>query len=305
MRMSAIQELQDAARAVAERVAAATVTIGRQGRGTGVVIGPGQVLTNAHNLRDRTTQVGFADGRAVQGEVVGRDVDGDLAVLRVDTGDVLPLEWAPEAPTAGSVVFAASRGGHRLRVTWGLVSSADLEFRGPRGRRIAGSVEHTAPLARGSSGGPLLDTEGRLVAVNTHRAGAGFYLARPADDALRARVAELAAGRSVTRRTLGVALAPAHVATRLRRAVGLPERDGLLIRGVEDGSPAARAGLVEGDLVVAVGDRPVTTVDGLLDALDGVGDGATLSLTVVRGTEERAVAVSFDPAATGGEDGTA
>ena len=100
-------------------------------------------------------------------------------MLRVDTGDVAPIEWASEAPTAGSVVFAASRGGHRFRVTWGLVSSADLEFRGPRGRRIAGSVEHTAPLARGSSGGPLLDTEGRLVAVNTHRAGAGFYLARP------------------------------------------------------------------------------------------------------------------------------
>jgi S1-C subfamily serine protease len=303
--MSAIQELQDATRAVAERVAAATVTIGRQGRGTGVVIGPGQVLTNAHNLRDRTTQVGFADGRSLQGELAGSDVDGDLAVLRVDTGDVTPLEWAPEAPTAGSVVFAASRGGHRFRVTWGLVSGADQAFRGPRGRRIAGSVEHTAPLARGSSGGPLLDTEGRLVGVNTHRVGAGFYLARPADEALRARVAELAAGHSVTRRTLGVALAPAHVAARLRRAVGLPERDGLLVRGVEDGSPAARAGLVQGDLIVGVGANPVTAVDELLDVLDGLADDATLELTVVRGTEERAVAVSFGPAAEGGEDGTA
>jgi serine protease Do len=303
--MSAIQELQDAARAVAERVAAATVTIGRQGRGTGVVIGPGQVLTNAHNLRDRTTQVGFADGRSLQGELAGSDVDGDLAVLRVDTGDVAPLEWAPGSPTAGSVVFAASRGGHRFRVTWGLVSAADQAFRGPRGRRIAGSVEHTAPLARGSSGGPLLDTEGRLVGVNTHRAGAGFYLARPADDALRSRVAELAAGRSVPRRSLGVALAPAHVAARLRRAVGLPDRDGLLVRGVEDGSPAARAGLVQGDLIVGAAGSAVTAVDELLDALDRVEDGATLALTVVRGTEERAVAVSFGPAAEGGEDGTA
>ncbi len=86
-------------------------------------------------------------------------------------------------------------------------------------------------------------------------------------------MAELAAGRSVTRRTLGVALAPAHVAARLRRAVGLPERDGLLVRGVEDGSPAARAGLVQGDLIVGVAGGAVAAVDELLDVLDRLDDG--------------------------------
>jgi len=238
--------------------------------------------------------------------VAGFDVDGDLAVIRVDTGDVTPVEWADEAPTVGSVVFAASRGGHRFRVTWGLVSGADQPFRGPRGRRIAGSVEHTAPLARGSSGGPLLDVDGRLVAVNTHRVGAGFYLARPADEALRSRVAELAEGRSVTPRTLGVAVAPAHVAARLRRAVGLPDQEGLLVRDVEDGSPAAGAGLTQGDLIVAAGERPLRTVDELLDVLDGLDEGATLELQVVRGSEARAVAVSFAASADGGgEEGRA
>jgi S1-C subfamily serine protease len=294
--MSAIQELQDAARTVSERVAAATVSIGRHGRGSGIVIGPGLVLTNAHNLRDRTTQVGFADGRTAQGELVGSDLDGDLVVVRVDTGGAGPLEWAAEVPTVGAVVFAASRGGHRLRVTWGSVSAADVAFRGPRGRRVAGSLEHTAPLARGSSGGPVVDAQGRLVGVNTHRAGAGFYLARPADAALRARVDELAAGRSVPHRTLGVAVAPPHVAARLRRAVGLPEQEGLLVRSVEDGSPAAAAGLATGDLLTVAAGRPLRTVDELLDVLDGLADGAALELRVVRGTEERAVAVSFDAA---------
>ena len=88
-------------------------------------------------------------------------------------------------PPLGQVVFAAARGRHGLRVSFGLVSGTGRSFRGPRGRRIAGSVEHTAPLARGSSGGPLVDAEGRLLGINTRRLGDGFYLAMPADAALR------------------------------------------------------------------------------------------------------------------------
>ena len=106
-----------------------------------------------------------------------------------------------------------------------------------------GSVEHTAPLAPGSSGGALLDAPGRLLGINTNRLGEGFYLALPADDALRDRIDALGRGESTERPRLGIAVAPQHVARRLRRSVGLPERDGLLVRGVEDGSPAAAAGI--------------------------------------------------------------
>ena len=94
--------------------------------------------------------------------------------------------------------------------------------------------------------------------------GDGFYLAVPADATLRERVDQLAAGQSPTHRRLGVSIAPAHVARRLRRAVGLPERDGLLVRGVEDGSPAAAAGITTGDLIVSAGGRDVGTADDLL-----------------------------------------
>jgi serine protease Do len=88
-----------------------------------------------------------------------------------------------------------------------------------------------------------------------------------------------------------VGLAPAHVARRLRRAVGLPERDGLLVREVEEDSPASRAGLAEGDLIVAAAGKPVTSADDLFDALGSVAADAPLEITLLRGTEERTVSV--------------
>jgi S1-C subfamily serine protease len=289
--MSVLEELSAATRRVSEKAAGAAVAIGRDRRGTGVVIGPGQVLTNAHNLRDRTTEVTFADGRSVQGVTAGIDADGDLAVLTVDTADAPAVEWADTMPGVGDAVFAVSAGQRARRVTFGLVSAVDRTFRGPRGRRVTGSIEHTAPLARGSSGGPLTDLEGRLLGLNTHRLGEGFYLAVPADATLKERVAKLAAGVSPDRRKLGVALAPAFVAARLRRSVGLPVQDGLLVRAVEDGSVADRAGLRQGDLLVAADGRQLSTADDLFEILDG--DAVTINLTVVRGADELAVAITF------------
>lgn len=294
--MTALDELQAAATTAAERIGGSTVAIGRDRRGTGIVLAEGQVLTNAHNLRDRSTEVTFADGRRAQGEVSGADLEGDLVVLAADTTGATPVEWADAGAAMGQVVFAGARGRHGLRVTFGLVSGIGRSFRGPRGRRVVGSIEHTAPLARGSSGGPLVDAEGRLVGVNTRRVGDGFYLAIPADGALRARLDKLAAGESPSRRRLGIAVAPSAVARRLRRAVGLPERDGLLVRGVEDGSPAAAAGLLTGDLLVSASGRELHAPDDLWQVLDGL-EGDTVTLGIVRGADERSVTVTFPPAA--------
>ena len=107
-------------------------------------------------------------------------------------------------------------------------------------------------------GGTKLSPDGKLLAINTNRIGDGFDLARPADAAFRERVDALSRGESVSRPRLGIAVAPSIVARRLRRSVGLAERDGLLVRGVEDGSPADRAGIREGDLLVEAAGRPLT-----------------------------------------------
>jgi len=293
--VSILDEVQASIRQLAEGAGASVVGIGqRWGLGSGIVLAEGRVLTNAHNVRGDQVTVTFADGRTADGTVAGHDIDGDLAVIEVDTAGASALPWAAAASAElGMPVFAlANPGGRGLRVTFGFVSGTERTFRGPRGRRITGTLEHTAPLLPGSSGGPVLDAAGRLLGINTNRLGEGFYLAIPADDALRGRADTLARGESPPSPQLGVAIAPGHVARRLRRSVGLPEADGLLIREVVDDSPAARAGLAQGDLIVAAGGQPVRTPDDLYDALRAARSGR-IQLSLVRGTEERAIEVSF------------
>jgi serine protease Do len=191
-------------------------------------------------------------------------------------------------------------------VTFGFVSSVARKFRGPRGRRISGSIEHTAPLAPGSSGGALLDAEGRLLGLNTNRLGTGFYLALPADEGLRSRVDALKRGESAERPRLGIGIAPSWVARRMRRAVGLPDREGVLVREVEPGSPADKAGVAEGDLIVEVGGRLIREPDDVYDALGIVSAGSTLELLIVRGADERSVEAKFEaegPQAASESDG--
>jgi serine protease Do len=136
-----------------------------------------------------------------------------------------------------------------------------------------------------------VDPAGRLLGLNAVRRDGGFILALPADAALRRRVDELARGEAAERPRLGVALAPPRVARRMRAAVGLEPRDGLLVRGVADDSPAAGAGLQRGDLLVRADGRPLAGMDDLFDALDQAGERLTLGL--VRGSEERDVEVAI------------
>jgi serine protease Do len=315
--MGWIEDAEASAAAALGAAGPAVVRIGRgPGRGAGFVLQEGVVVTNAHNLRgpgrrprpgagpgDTAEQnewppvtVTFADGRHETAAVAGVDAEGDLVALTVPTGAAPAIPWVPDGARAavGRVVFALSLPGvGGVRLTSGTVSAVDRSFRGPRGRLIVDALEHTAPLARGSSGGPVVDGEGRLVGINTHRLGDGFYAALPATADLRGRLQGLARGVSPVRLRLGIALAPAGAARRLRSAVGLPERDGVLVRGVEEGGPAGSAGIAAGDLIVSAGGRAVAGFDDLLRALDAVGADRTLVVGIVRGVEEREVTVNF------------
>ncbi len=306
--MDALTTLQEAITGAAEAVGPSVVGLGRGwGHGSGVVIADGHVLTSAHNLRRDETTVSFADGRRETGTVAGVDSDLDLVVLAVDTHDVPPVRWEPAVqadadtdngsgtPGIGAPVVAlANPGGRGLRATLGFVSSAGRSFRGPRGRRIRGAIEHTAPLPRGSSGGPLVDREGNLVGINSLRLDGGLILAVPADASVKERILLVARGEAAAPHRLGVAIAPPRMARRLRSAVGLPERDGLLVRAVEEGGPADRAGVEKGDLIVAAGGAPTENVEALYTALDALpAAGGDLELTVVRGIDERSVTATF------------
>ena len=299
--MGTLDEIQQAVAQVAERAAPAVVGIGGHWRrGSGVIVAKNRVLTNAHNVHGDGATCVFSDGRRERGRLIGQDMDGDLAVLEVDTAGAKALPWAGGVlPALGSAVFAVvSAAGGGVRTTIGLVSGVERSFRGPGGRIIGGSIEHTAPLASGSSGSPILDAEGRLLGLNTQRLGEGFYLALPADENLKARIDALGRGEWIARPRLGIAVAPGHVARHLRRAVGLPDRDGILVRGVEPESPADAAGIREGDLIVAAAGESVTDPDELHLALDKAVAGqkagtGKLELSLVRGVEELTVTVEL------------
>jgi serine protease Do len=296
--MSVLDELESTIQTAVERFGPAVIGLGQGwGRGSGFVIDANRILTNAHNLRGDEVSVRFHDGRRETGRVLASDADLDLAVIEADTGEIEPLQWTEEdlesLPIGRSVLALANPGGRGLRVTPGFVSSTARRLRGPRRHRIGFAIEHTAPLPRGSSGGPLIDRAGRLLGINSIRTDGGLILAVPADQSIRERVEKLSRGEAPQRVRLGVAIAPPRVARRLRRAVGLPERDGVLIRGVERGSAADRAGLERGDLIVAAGERELDRMDVLYEALDTAGAEGRLELKIVRGAEERTVAVEL------------
>ncbi len=293
-----INETRNIAADLATRVAPLLVRIGRDARGSGVIVESGtlgKVLTNAHNLRNPTVQVTFADGVARQGSVSAVDLDSDLAVITVETtADLVALEWADVESEIGDDVYAVARTSSGPRVTRGSVSAVGRAFSGPRGRMIDGSIEHTAPIARGGSGSVLVNAEGQLVGVNTHRLGDGLYLALPSDERTKERVAKLIAGESPRDLRLGVALARPDVAQQLRRSVGLADRDGLLVRAVNPDSPAARAGIKEGDLFVSANGSALAVVGDLESVLQGIApDTSTVAIGFVRGADESVVTVSF------------
>jgi S1-C subfamily serine protease len=276
--------------------ARAVVGLGDGARGgSGVVVGDGRVLTLARNLRGSEVSLAFNDGRRERARLLGSDADLGVSVLDAPTGDVAALAWAEDpSPAIGTPVFAlADPAGRGLRVTAGAVASAPQSLRGPRGRLLEGLIEHTAPLPRGSGGGPLLDDAGSLLGINAVRLGHGFILAIPSAR-IRERLEDLAAGRTHAPRRLGVAVVPARAARRLRRAVGLPERDGVLVRAVEQGSPADAAGVQRGDLIVALGDHSVDSLDALFGALDAAVADEPLALRIVRGAEERELQASLE-----------
>src|SRR5262249_58719178 len=155
--MTILDEVGASIKQLAEGAGASVVGIGqRWGAGSGIVLGEGRVLTNAHNVRGDRVTVTFADGRTAEGTVAGRDIDGDLAVIEADTGGAPPLPWATgTSAEIGMPVFAlANPGGRGLRATFGFGSGIERAFPGPRGHPITGRLQPTPPLLPRPPGRP-------------------------------------------------------------------------------------------------------------------------------------------------------
>jgi len=262
-------------------------------RGSGVVVAQDRVAVLVHSLREDRVEVVFADSRSEDAELAGVDRRHGVALLQVPTDGAAIVRWSQAQPSIGDSVFAlANPGAGGLRATEGRVSAAPVTLRGRHGRSLEGMIEHTAPLPRGAGGGPLVDTDGAVLGVNALRADPGFLLALPAA-VVSGAVEGLLEGRARPR-YLGVALAPAGASRRMRAAVGLPQRDGLLVRRVEGGGPAELAGVQVGDLLVGLGDTEVRDLADVFGAIDSAG--GPLEVRIVRGAESLALTVDVSGA---------
>ena len=259
------------------------------GGGSGFVITPdGFMLTSAHVAEGagRTIHASFVDGREERAELVGADPLSDLAVLRAHADGLAPAELGDaERLRVGQLVVAIGNPfGFASSVTAGVVSAVGRSLPTRAGRVVDNVIQTDAALNPGNSGGALADGRGRVVGVNTAVAGVGLGLAVPIDGVTRRIVAALMRDGRFRRAYIGIAGGPRplppRVAARLGRSAGVEVVD------VVADSPAARAGLRPEDLLVALGDAPVTGVADLQRAMTEDVIGTAVDVRVVRGGGE-------------------
>ncbi len=268
----------------------------RRGGGSGFVFTPdGLILTNSHVVHDaRRIEVTLADGRRMPATAVGDDPASDLAVIQIEKP---PVDEAGLTPAAlgdsqqlrvGQLVVAIGNPyGFQSTVTAGVVSALGRSLRSYSGRLIDDVIQTDAALNPGNSGGPLVDSAGRVIGVNT----ATILPAQGICFAIGINTAKFVASRllrdgRIRRSFIGVSAQTVPVHRRVVRFYDLPKESGALVLSVEENSPAKRAELRDGDVIVALEGHPVAGVDDLHRVLADIRAGASCKLTVLRHTEK-------------------
>src|SRR5580698_4695206 len=268
----------------------------RRGGGSGFVFTPdGLILTNSHVVHDAARiAVTTTDGRHMPASLIGDDPASDLAVIRVDEphfdepGLVAAELGDSQRLRVGQIVIAIGAPyGFQSTVTAGVVSALGRSLRSYSGRLIDDVIQTDAALNPGNSGGPLVDSAGRVVGVNT----ATILPAQGICFAIGINTAKFVASRllrdgRIRRSFIGVSAQTVPVHRRVVRFYDLAKESGALVLSVEENSPAKRAGLRDGDIIVALEDKPVAGVDDLHRVLTDVRVGVSSSLTVLRRTEK-------------------
>jgi len=269
-----------------ETIGPAVVRVnGRRRRsGTGVVYGQNTVLTASHVLeREEDLTVGLHDGRTLAARFAGRDHSTDLAVLRVEGLDLKAAAPAEGEARVGQLALAVggpSRG-EGPRATFGIVSAVGGPVRIWRGPRLERYIQTDAAPYPGLSGGPLIDVGGKVLGIMVS-GSRGTAFAIPADLAWRV-AGTLEERGSVKRGYLGILSQPVRLPD--GQKLGLTQKGGLLVVGVEDGSPAGRGGLIIGDILATLDGQPVEDTDDLLVLLSSERVGRVVPVKLVRGGE--------------------
>ncbi len=279
--------------AAVERVGPAVVNVAIRkgsggGVGSGVVVSPdGLILTNSHVTSGaEALTVSTAEGRRFPARLLGDDPDTDLALLRADTDGVLPTAELGDSAALrpGQIAIAIGNPlGFSSTVTAGVVSALGRTLRGAGGRPIEDLIQTDAALNPGNSGGALVDGRGRVIGINTAMIGGaqGLCFAVAANTA-RLVLGELVRFGRVRRARLGLSGQMEAVPRRFARVHGLSQATGVLVTEVLPGSPAARAGVDRGDLLLSAGGEALTGVDRLLRWLTGERVGQPAELVLLR-----------------------
>jgi S1-C subfamily serine protease len=269
----------------------------RRGAGSGFVLAPdGFLLTNSHVVRHASAiEVGLPGAGKVKATLVGDDPDTDLAVLRIEAPDLVPVTRGDsEALKVGQLVIALGAPyGFECTVTAGVVSALGRSLRGESGRLIENVIQTDAALNPGNSGGPLADFRGRVVGVNTAAIlpGQGICFAIPMASAQFVAGRLIQEGR-VRRSLIGVGGQSHPLPRPLVRLHHLASAGGVRVLSVSPKSPADRGGVIVGDVIVALGEDCVGSVDQLQRVLADTPPGIPVPLKVVRGTELRLLEVT-------------
>ena len=285
---------------VVETVAPAVISVttrgGQGGSGSGFVITPdGYAITNSHVVDGRSQLIAETDeGDRLDAEVVGDDPATDLAVLRLATSDLPYAEIGDsESLRVGQLVIAmGSPLGLQSTVSTGVVSAVGRSMRSRDGRLIENVVQHAAPINPGNSGGPLVDSRGRVVGVNTaiiqFAQGIGFAVPSAT---VRWVLSEILRHGQVRRRQLGIAATTARLSRAFLRQHDLLSEYAVEVVEVVSGGVAASADIRPGDLIVAINDRLVSSIDDIHRILAKVPDASSLEVSVIRGTDRIQVRV--------------
>ena len=261
------------------------------GSGSGFIITPdGFILTNSHVVHEaKEIAVNLFDGRELRAQLVGDDPDTDLAVIRIDASQLKHVRLADsEKLRVGQIVIAIGNPlGFQASVTAGVISALGRSMYSQSGRLIDNIIQTDAALNPGNSGGPLVNSAGEVIGVNT-------AMIRPAQGicfAIASNTARLVAGwlirdGRIRRSYIGVAGQNVPLHRRVIRFYNLPLETGVLVVSVEKDSPAQRAGLREGDVLIAFNERPIGTIHDLHKMLVGEQIGVPAKLLIIRHTEK-------------------
>lgn len=280
--------------ALSEALANTVASVGKgvvrvEGRGrlsaSGVVWTQDGVIVTANHVleRDDNIRIGLSNGESAGAALIGRDPTTDLAALRAEVDGLNPPGLSePEGLRVGNIVLALGRPGHTVQATLGIVSALGEYWRTPAGGRIGRWLQTDLVMLPGFSGGPLVDSLGNVVGMNTSALLRGVNVAVPIPT-IRAVVEELLAYGRIRRGHLGVSFQ----LVRLPEGVQLDQETGLLVASVEKGSAAEQGGLLLGDTLVAVNGESVRHPDDLMRLLGSDSVGTNALLLILRAGEVR------------------